>query len=97
MTAVYAVSVTIGILGLVFWAGFAVASGSSHSGSRFDPERRFGAPGRAALAGVAGFGMGGMSATFAGWNVATALLAAAAGAAVMALLATRLGPEPDSE
>lgn len=97
MTVVYAISVTLGILGLLGWAGFAVAAGSSSSGARFDPERKFGERGRAVLAGVTGFGMGGMSATFAGWNSATALLAAVAGAAVMAFLAIRLGPEPESE
>jgi hypothetical protein len=62
-----------------------------------DPEVRFGSRGRAIVAGVTGFGMGGISASYAGWNSWLALAGAVAGASVMAVLAWRIGPGPEPE
>ena len=92
MTAVYAVATVAGLGGLVAWA---LLRGVRPEGgdARFDPERRFGVRGRMVVAGVTGFGLAGMSSTFAGWGSGAAAAAAVVGAAVVALLSRSLGPE----
>lgn len=67
---------------------------AEHQG-RWDPEAMLGHHGRLGVAGVAGFGLGGMSATFAGWATALALLAAVAGAIALGVLAVGLRPQSE--
>lgn len=93
MTALYAVVLVIGLVFLIMWLGAAAIGTWVEGWESFDPEMRFGARGRATVAGAVGFGMGGLSATFAGWPPGLALLAALAGGGAMVLVARVLGPE----
>ncbi len=91
VTAVYAIATVAGLLGLVAWVltrSIAVARGGG-----FDPEARFGTPGRRVVAAVVGFGLGGMSASFSPLQPSSVVAAAAAilGAAVAAWYAGWLG------
>ena len=97
MTVLYAVAVALGTVAVIAWVAFGVIGTADVGGGTLDPEARLGPTGRAAVAGVTGFGMAGMSATFAGWNGVLALAAAVVGAAVMAIVALRLGPSPVDE
>ena len=70
-----------------------VAVGTWVNGWDFaDPERQFGEIGRSATAAVFGFGMGGMSATFAGWNPVLAAAAALVGGAALVAVARVFTP-----
>jgi len=97
MTAVYGVAVVVGLLALLLWAGFGVAATAVDGWQGIDPETRFGARGRGLVAAVTGFGMGGMSATFADWGAGLAVAAAIGGAVGMAFVATRLGPRDETQ
>lgn len=95
MVKVYAVVLSLGLVALIGWIfGRSFAVGTDRPG--FDPEGRFGVPGRRVVAAAVGFGMGGMSAEFSprdlSWPVA--LVAAAVGAAAAAWYAGWL---PDGE
>lgn len=63
------------------WVAAVAVSEMVAGWSHLDPERRFGRRGRLVVAGLAGFGLGGMSASYAGWPLAAAF-GAAIGAAV---------------
>jgi hypothetical protein len=92
MVWVYAVALIAGFLALLLWI-VGVALGTWVDGWEFaDPERRFGVAGRSVVGGVVGFGMGGMSATFAGWHPALALGAAVLGAAALVFVARVFAP-----
>ena len=93
MTGLYAVTLVIGLTGLVAWIAATAAAENVAGWENADPERRFGAGGRRLIAGVVGFGMAGMSASFAGWPWWGAIGAAVAGAGILALLAGVFGPE----
>ncbi|MEA3501320.1 MAG: hypothetical protein U9R47_00985 [Actinomycetota bacterium] len=93
MVPVYAVALFSGFLMLLAWI-VGVAVGAWVDGWEFaDPERRFGVVGRSIVAGVLGFGMGGMSASFGGWPPALAIFGAVAGAAAMVIVARVVGPD----
>lgn len=82
MVKVYAITLAVGILGLlVVILGGAFAENVGHP--ERDPGERFGLRGKATIGGLIGFGMGGMSAEFApldfAWPVSL-LLALGAGA-----------------
>jgi anti-sigma factor RsiW len=97
VTALYAGVLVIGIVGLIGWV-FAAAIGEGVEGwSSLDPESRFGRTGRLVLAAALGFGMGGMSASFAGSSVLLALVAAVAGAAAVMAAAWFFGPAGAAE
>ena len=86
MVVLYGIAVVAGALALVgwvIWDTLAEAPGSSGQG----PTVRFGMRGRRAVTAVLGFGLGGISASFAGWNQALALGAAVAGAVLLAMSA----------
>ncbi len=91
MTAVYAVATVAGLASLIAWALLRGAR-PDDGDARFDPERRFGVRGRMVVAGGTGFGLAGMSSTFAGWSTGVAVAAAVVGAVVVALLSRSLGP-----
>lgn len=87
MTALYAVTLVLGAVGVLAWIAALAISEIVEGWDGVDPERRFGAPGRLTVAAVIGFGLGGMSSTFAGWHAGLAFLAAAGGAFAMAAVA----------
>jgi hypothetical protein len=87
MVALYAVAVLLGAVSLGSWILLGVMAERPGS-SVVDPEARFGLRGRSTVAGVLGFGLGGMSASYAGWPELAAL-GAAAGGAVFAVLSGR--------
>ena len=62
-----------------------------------DPERRFGARGRDVVAATLGFGLGGMSASFGGWNTGLAVVGAVAGGVIAVLVGRYLGVEDDAD
>lgn len=76
MVKVYAVALGAGVVLLMGWI---IARGFSLNldRHRLDPEQRFGLSGRRTVAGLVGFGMGGMSAEFSprdiSWPLALAL------------------------
>ena len=74
-------------MALLSWIVAVFVADSVDGWEGFDLERRYGANGRRAVAAVLGFGMAGLSASYAGWNTSVALAAAAAGAAVAVALA----------
>jgi len=92
LTALYAMVLATGVIGLVAWVIAASLAASVDGRSDLDPEIRFGSTGRMMIAAAVGFGMGGMSATFAGWDLVPSLLGAAAGGLLAAAIARYLGP-----
>lgn len=89
---IYAIALALGLLALLVWI-VGVAVGAWVDGWEFaDPERRFGETGRSTTAAVFGFGMGGMSATFAGWNSVLAAAAALVGGAALVVVARVFAP-----
>lgn len=92
MVWVYAVALIAGLLMLLGWI-VGSALGAWVEGWEFaDPENRFGATGRSVVAGSVGFGIAGMSATFAGWHPLVAVVAAVLGAAAMVTVARVFAP-----
>lgn len=92
MTAVYAIAVVVGLLALIAWIAATGIASSVEQWERIDPEQRFGSRGRLALAATLGFGLGGMSGTFAGSHAGSAFAAALIGSALVTLSARLLGP-----
>ncbi len=92
MVPVAAVALVIGLLGLLAWVVAGTIGESVAGWSRVDPEARFGAAGRFTVAGLVGFGMGGLSASFAGWPGWAVVVGAIGGAAVAVGAARLLGP-----
>jgi len=93
MVPVYAIAPFVGVLVLLAWI-VGVAVGTWVDGwEGVDPEARFGGVGRSTVAGVAGFGIAGMSASFGGWPSVPAFLGVVAGAAAMVAVARALGPD----
>jgi hypothetical protein len=92
VTTLYAVVLGAAVVALLLWVAAVAISGMVEGWDRVDPERRFGPAGRSALAGALGFGLAGMSATFAGWPGLAALAGAVGGAGMLVLVARRYGP-----
>jgi len=92
MTIVYVIALLAGIVAFLAWIAATSIAASVDGWHTIDPERRFGTPGRLAVAGIMSFGMAGMSATYAGWSIGFALLAALLGAGFGAVTARFLGP-----
>lgn len=100
MIPVYAVAVVLGFVGLLTWVTLALMATAVEGKEGLDPEVRYGEPGRFVVAGVLGFGLGGMSSSFGGWPSGAAV-AAAVGGAVLMIGAARLlgvdeGPDEDA-
>ncbi len=87
MRALYGISLAVGFVALLVWATAVFASGSVKAWETFDLEQRFGVSGRRLVAGLLGFGMAGLSASYAGWHAGLAVGAAVAGLAVGVALA----------
>jgi hypothetical protein len=93
VTAAYAGVLIAGLIMLVGWIIGTTVGETVDGWEWIDPERRFGVAGRRIVGAAVGFGMGGMSATFAGWAWPIVAAAAVGGAGVLALLAGVFGPE----
>lgn len=87
MTLLFALPLLIGIVGLITWIGVTALARMSDQYAHLDPERRFGARGRFALAFILGFGMTGISALYAGWAAWLSVAAGLVGGAVLAAVA----------
>lgn len=83
MRIAFGIALLAGVVALIVWVG---ARGLGIA--RFDPEERFGVAGRRVVGAMVAFGMGGLSAAYAGWNL---WLAVAAAVAVAALTAWYVG------
>lgn len=81
MRAAFAISLVLGMVGLIVWV---VGRALGETAAGLDPEKRFGRTGRRTIAALISFGMGGLSAAYAGWPpwpaIAVAVIAAALGA-----------------
>lgn len=96
MNGAFGISLVIGIVGLVAWilvGGFSDANG----GRPVHPDARFGARGRAIVAGLTAFGIGGLSASYGGWPMAASVAAAIIAAAVFGTYAYRFNPGDEPE
>lgn len=92
MVWIYALALIVGFVALIAWI-VGAALGAWVDGWEFaDPEARFGATGRSIVAGLVGFGIAGMSATFAGWHAVLALAAALLGVVAMVAVARVFTP-----
>ncbi len=87
LNALYGVVLLVGASGLLAWVAAAGVAAWVEGWSAVDPEARFGRRGRMAVAGAVGFGMAGLSASFAGWPTWLVPPGAIAGAGLLALLA----------
>lgn len=92
MVWVYAVALIAGLLMLLGWIVGSALGGWVEGWEFADPENRFGATGRSVVAGSVGFGIAGMSATFAGWHPLVAVVAAVLAAAAMVTVARVFAP-----
>ena len=83
MVKVYAISLAVGIIGLI-WVIFGGALAENLNRPEQDPGTRMGMRGRMAVGAICGFGMGGMAAEFSplGFSTLAAALLAVAGAVV---------------
>jgi hypothetical protein len=95
MVPIYALATLLGLVALLAWIVLTVYANTVAGREGRDPERRFGSSGRFVVAAVFGFGLAGMSASFAGWPWLAGLLAAVAGAIGAGLVAQYLGPESE--
>lgn len=93
MIPVYAVSVVVGMVGLLAWVAAVAVADMVDGWAWADPEARFGVRGRVAVAAVIGFGMAGMSSSFGGWPAVAAFGAAVGGAVLMGSAAVIFGPK----
>lgn len=96
MVPVYAICVVVGAIALIGWVVLGLTASSVEGTDSVDPEDRFGEPGRMVVLGVLGFGLGGMSASFAGWGNGLSVVGALGGAVGAMLIGRYLGVEGDS-
>jgi hypothetical protein len=92
---IYAVCVVAGSLAALGWIALGTISSAFAEKAHLDPETRYGEAGRFVVGGVLGFGLGGMSASFAGWGAIPALLGAIGGTGLLLVAARLLGVEQD--
>ncbi|MBT8212235.1 MAG: hypothetical protein KJN71_03715 [Acidimicrobiia bacterium] len=88
MTALFALSLSLGIVALLAWIVMAALASNLEGWDWLHPDNGLGATGKAVIAAMVGFGMAGISADFAGWATLVGVGAAVAGA-VGAVLLTR--------
>ena len=87
----------LGVIGILGWVTLGMIASSWTGKEHLDPEIRFADRGRLAVSALVGFGLGGMSATFAGWNAGFALVGALLGAVVAVFVTRYLGFEEDED
>jgi hypothetical protein len=93
VTAVYAIVLVAGIIALLIWVARTAIADTVEGWEKVDPEARFGRRGRTVVAAAMGFGLAGMSATFAGWAAPLAFVGALLGAGFLVAVAVMFGPE----
>lgn len=93
MNGVYGVAVVVGLVSLLGWIALTAVAANVPGWADRDPERLIGPWGRRAIAAVVGFGMAGLSASFAGWPDAAAVASAVVGAVGLALVTEWLAPD----
>lgn len=91
MTAVYAIALAVGLFALVAWIAMSAVAESVDGWDRFDPQSVVGDRGRLVIAGAIGLGMGGLSASYAGWSTGVAAVASILGAGGLATVTFLLG------
>lgn len=97
MVAVYAIATLLGVIGIIVWVILGMVATAVPGKESLDPETRFGVTGRDVVAGLAGIGLGGMSASYAGAGTVLGVLGALAGGAVTVVVGRYLGVEGDSD
>jgi hypothetical protein len=97
VVALYAICTVLGVVALLTWITLGIAASAGDDRRYLDPELRFGERGRVVVAAVLGFGLAGMSASFAGWGNGLALLGAISGAIAAVLVGRYLGVEEDGD
>lgn len=91
MRGLYGAALLLGVVALIAWLVASAIAESVRGWDWLDPERRPGPLGRPMIGGLVGFGMAGLSASFAGWPTWAAALAALAGAGAAGWYAARFG------
>jgi hypothetical protein len=94
---VYAVVLVLGVAALLIWLVMGATASSVDDKQDWNPDERFGLVGRNVVAGLLGFGLGGMSASFAGWASGLAVVGAIAGVAIGLASVRLLGVEDGGE
>jgi hypothetical protein len=94
MRAVYAVALVLGSVAVMAWVVMAAIGGTVTGRESADPERRFGDVGRSIVAGLFGFGMAGISASYGGWPAPLALVVAVIAGGALAFVAGWLARRP---
>lgn len=97
MVAVYAIATLLGVIGIIVWVILGMVATAVPGKESLDPEARFGVTGRDVVAGLAGIGLGGMSASYAGAGTVLGVLGAVAGGAATVVVGRYLGVEEDSD
>ncbi|HSJ72287.1 MAG TPA: hypothetical protein VLA29_11655 [Acidimicrobiia bacterium] len=92
MTAVYAVTLVVGLLGLGAWIVATAVADMVEGWQAVDPESRLGPWARRGISALIGFGMTGISTTYGGWPDVASFGAAIVGAASLAAISEWLGP-----
>lgn len=96
MVPLYAITLILGVVAMISWVVLGLTAGSVEGKASLDPELRFGQRGRNVVATALGFGLGGMSASFAGWPASLAVVGAVAGGVAAVVVGRYLGVEEDS-
>ena len=96
MTAIFAIPLVIGIIGLLAWIGLTAAASMVPAWDGLDPEARFGQRGRVIVGAVFGFGMGGMSTLYTGAAAWLAVIGGLADAAALGYAVGAFGPSMGS-
>ena len=97
MVAIYAIATVLGLIGIFAWVAMGMVADAVPGKDAWEPEARFGPTGRSVVSGVAGFGLGGMSASYAGASTPLAIVGAVIGAVAIAVAARYLGFEGDAK
>jgi uncharacterized membrane protein YeaQ/YmgE (transglycosylase-associated protein family) len=97
LVAVYAVATILGVVAIIAWVTLGMVATAVAGKETLDPESRFGVLGRSVVAAVSGFGLAGMSASYAGGSTMLALVGAVVGALVLVAVSRYLGVEEDAD
>jgi len=92
LTWLFGVALLVGMVASIAWIALVASAASVEGATRWDPEARFGPTGRSIVAGVLGFGMAGISALYAGWADAVAVVAGVVGGVALVGVSRWLGP-----
>jgi hypothetical protein len=96
VVALYSLALLLGTVAAIGWVVAGVAADGA-LGRLPRPEERFGRPGRIAVTALMGFGLGGLSASFAGWAGLQSVLVAVGGAGFLVASMLLLAEDPGSD